>query len=143
MIEKSFLKNLRISAKVPNTEQYWELFNTTGWNQAYGFEKSELQRAIQNSWWITAVYDNDRLIGFGRVISDGIHHAFIVDLIVHPSYQNHGIGKYILKELINKCKSKSIRDIQLFAASDKYEFYQKLGFIKRDENAPGMQYVID
>ena len=32
-----------------------------------------------------------------------------------------------------------IRDIQLFAATNKFAFYEKFGFEKRPINAPGMQ----
>jgi hypothetical protein len=40
---------------------------------------------------------------------------------------------------VQKCKGNNIRDIQLFAAKDKSEFYEKFGFEKRPINAPGMQ----
>jgi hypothetical protein len=42
--------------------------------------------------------------------------------------------------LVKKCEDNKIRDVQLFAASDKYEFYEKHNFEKRPLNAPGMQY---
>jgi len=86
------------------------------------------------------VYHNSILIGFGRVIADGIHHALIVDLIVHPDYQNKKVGTQVLDRLLSKCKKHNIRDIQLFSAKDKYGFYEKFGFKSRPINAPGMQY---
>lgn len=79
-------------------------------------------------------------MGFGRIISDGIVHALILDVIVLPEMQGEGMGKEIMNKLILKCKKHNIRDIQLFCAKDKAGFYEKLGFERRDENAPGMQY---
>jgi ribosomal protein S18 acetylase RimI-like enzyme len=128
---------------LPDINEYWDLFITTGWNNRYKFTKSDLQIAIKNSWYAISVYKKERLIGFGRVISDGIHHAFIVDMIINPEHQGKGIGGLLLDKLLNKCLNNNIRDIQLFSAEDKYRFYEKYNFKRRAENAPGMQYRCD
>jgi len=124
---------------IPSIDDYNALFETTGWNEEYHFSKNELEEAVKNSWYIISAYHYQQLIGFGRVIADGIHHALIVDLIVHPEFQNNGIGSEILKRLVKKCKGNGIRDIQLFSAKGKSEFYEKFGFEKRPCDAPGMQ----
>jgi ribosomal protein S18 acetylase RimI-like enzyme len=125
--------------KIPDEDAYWNLFKETGWNDYYSFTSSDLYEAISNSWYAISAFIGDNLIGFGRIISDGIHHAFIVDMIVSQAYQGKGIGKEILTRLINKCKKNNIRDIQLFAAEGKSGFYEKNGFAKRPSKAPGMQ----
>jgi GNAT superfamily N-acetyltransferase len=124
---------------IPDITKYYELFLTTGWNNEYNFTIKELQKAIKNSWYSISAYAEKDLVGFGRIISDGIHHALIVDVIVRPDYQGIGVGRKILETLITKCKKNKIRDIQLFAASGKYEFYRKLGFSPRPFSAPGME----
>lgn len=125
--------------ELPDIQKYWNLFLTTGWNIEYNFTIQELDKAIQNSWYAISIYHSENLIGFGRIISDGIHHALIVDLIIHPDYQGKGIGSELLGRLIKKCIENNVRDIQLFAARDKFEFYERFGFQKRPLNAPGMQ----
>lgn len=132
--------NLKYIEKTPDIDQYWELFTETGWNEKYRFSKEELEESNSKSWYALSVYKDEELIGFGRIISDGIYHALIADLIVSAKYQNTGIGSKILKSLLDKCLSHNIRDIQLFAAKDKYNFYEKYNFKKRPDNAPGMQY---
>ena len=124
---------------LPKTKDYWDLFQTTGWNDKYNFTQQDLENAIKNSWYVSSIYNSDELIGFGRVISDGVHHALIVDLIIHPDYQGQGLGSKMLDRLVTKCNNSKIRDIQLFAAKDKFRFYEKFGFEKRPVNAPGMQ----
>lgn len=126
--------------QLPDPEKYWDLFQTTGWNLEYNFSVTDLARAIQNSWYVISIYHSDELIGFGRIIADGVHHALIVDLIIHPDYQGKGLGRRLLDRLVQKCKDNKIRDIQLFAARDKSGFYTKSGFEKRPSNAPGMQF---
>lgn len=91
---------------------------------------------------MVSAYQDDKLIGFGRIICDGIVHALILDLIVHPDFQNQGIGGLILEKLIKKCQYHQIRDIQLFCAKGYAGFYEKHGFKKRNEDAPGMEYYI-
>lgn len=125
--------------QLPDPKEYWDLFQTTGWNLEYNFSMNDLAEAIQNSWYAISIYYSNVLIGFGRIIADGVHHALIVDLIIHPDYQGKGLGSELLDRLVNKCKDHNIRDIQLFAAKGKFEFYEKFGFEKRPSNAPGMQ----
>jgi len=62
-------------------------------------------------------------------------------LIVAPDYQECGIGKKILTELVSKCKSAAIPDIQLFCAKGKEKFYLKNGFKARPADAPGMEFI--
>lgn len=127
------------SDKTPTAEQFFELFETTGWNTKYELSQEELYVALKNSWYSISVYDKDELIGFGRIICDGIVHALILDVIVLPDKQGEGIGKEIMDRLVAKCKEHKIRDIQLFCAKDKARFYEKLGFERRKEDSPGMQ----
>ena len=139
-MNSQLLNAIRFKEQLPGINDYWELFNTTGWNDEYKFTIKDLKKAIGNSWYALSAFDSGRLIGFGRVIADGVHHALIVDIIVHPQYQGNGIGSLLLEKLVTKCKEEHIRDIQLFAAADKYGFYEKHGFQQRPHNAPGMQY---
>ena len=130
---------MNITEKIPTAEQFYELFETTGWNTKYELSKDELYMALKKSWYCVSVFDNNQLIGFGRIICDGIVHALLVDVIIHPDRQGEGIGKEVMGRLVDKCKKHKIRDIQLFSAKDKAEFYEKLGFERRKEDSPGMQ----
>ena len=131
---------LRYESELPTVERYWGLFQTTGWNQQYHATPQELLKALAHSWYCLAVHDDERLVGFGRIVSDQVLHAMIYDLIVDPGYQRQGLGSQILDRLVGKCLDANIRDIQLFCANGKRSFYEKNGFIARPENAPGMQY---
>jgi len=125
--------------KLPTADQFYDLFETTGWNKKYELNSEELFTALKNSWYSISVFDNDRLIGFGRIICDGAVHALILDVIIHPNYQSQGIGKEVMDKLVAKCKKHKIRDIQLFSAKDKAGFYEKLGFKNRANHSPGME----
>jgi N-acetylglutamate synthase-like GNAT family acetyltransferase len=124
---------------LPLASAYAELFETTGWNKAYQASAEELSKALRQSWCTVSAYEGDCLVGFGRVVSDGVLHALVCDLIVPPSHQHRGIGSAVLARLVEKCTSAGIRDVQLFSAAGKSWFYKKRGFKERASDAPGMQ----
>jgi GNAT superfamily N-acetyltransferase len=128
--------------EIPLEEGYARLFKTTGWNQLYQASPAELLAALNHSWYVVAAYDGDVLIGFGRVVSDQVIHAMIYDMIVHPEYQNCGIGGEILERLVRRCQEAGLRDVQLFCALGKQRFYEKHGFVARSGDAPGMQVIL-
>lgn len=130
---------MKYTEQLPKTEQFFELFETTDWNTKYELTKEELYSALKNSWYAISVFDKDNLIGFGRIICDGIVHALILDVIIHPDRQGEGIGKEVMDKLVSKCKKHKVRDIQLFCAKGKIGFYEKLGFESREDHSPGMQ----
>ena len=98
-------------------------------------------QALRSSWYVLSAYDGEQLVGFGRLVSDGILHAMIYELIVLPEYRCRGIGGQILEKLVDKCREAGVRDIQLFCARGKRAFYEKRGFAVRPEDEPGMQYI--
>ena len=125
----------------PGAQEYHELFVSTGWTRVIQVSADDLMIAINNSWyWITA-YEDDKLVGVGRVISDGLLYALICDLIVLPANQKHGVGGGILSRLTKKCKEAGIKRVWLFAAPGTSLFCQRNGFIARPPNAPGMQLI--
>ena len=130
-----YLENL-----FPDKTQFFKLYMTTGWNKKYNLDEDKMFNAIKNSWYLVSAYDDDLLVGFGRVISDGILHALIVDMMILPEYQNKGMGKAILNKLLYRCKLNNICDVQLFCAKGKIGFYKSMGFNERPLDAPGMQF---
>lgn len=139
-MNKITFSDITFCRKKPEVKDYMELFNTTGWNELYAFSQNDFTKIVKRIWYIVTAYYNSKLIGMGSILSDGAHHALISNVIIHPEFQNKGIGKKIINNLLAECKKKKIRDIQLFAAPETYGFYEKCGFSKREQNAPGMEY---
>jgi GNAT superfamily N-acetyltransferase len=132
--------NIDYQIGVPAIEPYFALYETTGWNREYTITPDELGRVLAASQYVVAAYDEGKLIGSGRVVTDGVLHAMLYDVIVHPDYQGHGIGSAILGMLVQWCCCSNIRDIQLFSTRGRSSFYGKNGFNPRPQNAPGMSY---
>lgn len=125
--------------KLPASEAFYNLYESTGWNKRFQFTEKELSQAISNSWFVLTAYDNEKLIGFGRIISDGVYQTLIGDLIIHPDYQGRGLGSTLLTKLEAHCKNNGIRWIQLTSAEGKRGFYKKHGYSERPADGPGME----
>ncbi|MNE86022.1 Acetyltransferase (GNAT) family protein [compost metagenome] len=97
-----------------------------------------LQEAVSNSWYSVSVYDDGQLVASGRIVSDGVVQCLICEMIVLPGYQNRGLGTAVMENLLNHCRAKGIRWVQLSAARNKQGFYERFGFTARPASAPGM-----
>lgn len=74
---------------------------------------------------VVFVFDDQRLVGFGRAISDGIIQAAIYDVAVLPDCQGMGIGKQIIEKLVASLPG---CNFILYASPGKEIFYEKLNF---------------
>lgn len=95
-------------------------------NMAY-FDPEIHKKAFQNSHTVVFVYHSDKLIGFGRVISDGVYQAAIYDVAVLPEYQGKHVGSTIIKSIIKKIP---YCNFILYASPGKEKFYEKMNFKK-------------
>jgi ribosomal protein S18 acetylase RimI-like enzyme len=91
------------------------------------YEENVHKTAFENSHTVIFVYDDEKLIGFGRAISDGVHQAAIYDVAVLPEYQGNKIGKEIVENILNSIPQ---CNFILYASPGKESFYEKLNFKK-------------
>nr|WP_090142505.1 GNAT family N-acetyltransferase [Limnohabitans sp. DM1] len=85
-----------------------------------------LKTVFSNSMFRCFAYDNERLVGAGRVLADGTDCAYLCDVAVLPSYQGTGLGKAIVRRLV--ALSQGHQKIILYAVPGKEDFYRGLGF---------------
>lgn len=91
------------------------------------YESEVHRKAFENSHTVVFVFDEDKLIGFGRAISDGAYQAAIYDIAVLPEYQGKKVGAAIVSGIL---KSIPQCNFILYASPGKEAFYEKLGFKK-------------
>lgn len=117
---------------------YAALFETTGWNEMYRCDPEQLGEVLAASWAVVSAYDGNRLVGSGRLMSDGLLYAVVFDLVVAPTHQGRGVGSEIMRRLLDRCRAGGIRDVLLFSARGTDQFYAGFGFVPRPADAPGM-----
>jgi ribosomal protein S18 acetylase RimI-like enzyme len=47
-----------------------------------------------------SAFDGDKLVGFARAISDGAFNAYVSTVAVLPEYQRRGIGRELVRRLL-------------------------------------------
>ncbi|WP_084710978.1 GNAT family N-acetyltransferase [Syntrophaceticus schinkii] len=78
-----------------------------------------------NSTLVISAWENERLIGAVRVLSDRMFRSIIYDLLVLPEFQNKGIGK----ELLKRCFEHFPNSEWLVQTTEKISsYYEKRGF---------------
>ncbi len=126
-----------------SADEYNYLNNSVGW----GFrEISIVEEALKNTLYSVSVYDDNKIIGFGRIIGDKTIFLYIQDIMVIPEYQHQHIGTKIMNKLIEQINeykniNPSIRTY-LGASKGMEPFYEKFGFISRPNNDLGAGMIL-
>lgn len=87
-----------------------------------------LETVFSNSMFKCFVYEKARLVAAGRALADGGDCSYICDVAVLPSHQGTGLGKQIVRHLLER--SSSHKKIILYAVPGKEAFYKKFGFLR-------------
>lgn len=103
-----------------------EIFELVEW----GFRApTEIQESFNRSSFTCIVYENEKIVGFGRTFDDGKYYATICDVAIDPKHQGKGIGTIIVKNLQERLDGYLF--ITLTAAPGKHGFYEKLDWKKQ------------
>ena len=115
-----------------NVEEFNLLYNSVGWG---AYDNNISQKALDNTFYSISVYDDKKIIGYGRIIGDTICFLYIQDIMVKPEYQGKKIGTLIMNKLLEKVnqieKENPYLKVYLGASKNREKFYEKFGFIKR------------
>ncbi|MCX8059181.1 MAG: GNAT family N-acetyltransferase [Spirochaetes bacterium] len=118
-------------------EKIIELYKDAGWWDKNDEKDSSLiKKIIKGSYIFVGAFLNNRLVGIGRVLSDGVSDAYIQDVVVSKDYRKQGIGSKIVEFILIYLKSKKINWIALIGEPGTENFYKKLGFEKMEKYVP-------
>lgn len=87
-------------------------------------------KLLNNSSKVVIALDDqtNQVVGFITAISDGILSAYIPLLEVLPEYKNKGIGKELVKRMINELND--VYMIDICCDDDLVPYYKKFGMLK-------------
>lgn len=94
----------------------------------------DIQKMLNHSDIMIGLVDSDtqKLIGFTRVLTDYTYRALIWDVLVESSYQNQGLGKKLIDEILTHPALKEVEAFLLMCLPEMVPFYEKLGFHSSD-----------
>jgi ribosomal protein S18 acetylase RimI-like enzyme len=88
----------------------------------------DLEIAISRSEPVVSAWDEEKLIGFARAVSDGIYRATIFDVVVDCDYQRLGLGRKLVETVLAHPCMKRVERIYL-TTTHQQSFYERLGFV--------------
>ena len=100
------------------------LLRTTFWAQDMDLEV--LARAIQNSVSF-GLFEGERLVGFGRVITDLATYAYWTDVVVADRDRGRGLGRWLSECMLAHPELQGLRRVALLTR-DAAELYTRVGF---------------
>lgn len=110
-------------------EEIVDLYKSAGWWHDAPEARAIIPGMIRGSFrFMVARLPEGRIVGMGRVISDGCSDAYIQDVAVLPSYRKQGIGRELIRRLTEYCIARKIAWIGLVAEPGTREFYEELGY---------------
>lgn len=123
---------IRVIENKITAEEFNYLTNSVNWGTR---KTSVIEEALNNTLYSVSIYDDEKIIGYGRIIGDKTIFLYIQDVMVVPEYQKKKIGTMIMNKLLEKIKEyKKINPgirTYLGASQGKEGFYKKFGFKTR------------
>ncbi|SFW64683.1 N-acetylglutamate synthase, GNAT family [Sinomicrobium oceani] len=101
------------------------LRNKSYW--AKGRNREIVERSIAHSMCFGVYTEKGQQAGFARVVTDYAVFGWIMDVFVVPEYRKNGLGKLLLKNLMEHPELKSIEKWGL-KTLDAHLLYKKFGF---------------
>ena len=115
-----------------DVDEVVRLLRTTYW--ANKRSKEHIEKSMQNSScygiWLN---DEQKLVGFARVISDFATTYYLADVIIDQDYRHMGLGKTLVSYIVSLPEYACLRGILL--TKDAHGLYEQYGFEKADGRA--------
>jgi GNAT superfamily N-acetyltransferase len=98
---------------------------------AKGRSVERVRKSIDNSICFGLYDAEENMLGFARVVTDKVAFAYLMDFFVFEEYRGNGLGKKLVKHIIEQ------PDLQVrlwfLATATAHKFYEKIGFSRLDE----------
>jgi len=110
-------------------DQLVDLYNSFGWLAYTSDEqKPKLQEAINNSIHVVTAWSNERLVGLARCISDDVSICYLQDILIHPEFQRHGLGRKLLSNCLERFAHVRMKVLITDDEERQKLFYESLGY---------------
>ncbi len=120
----------------PETEKEFENYLKFRWEQLrkpLGLTQGSEQDELENSAFHIAAFNNEKIIGVGRLQIEKEASARIRYMAVDNKFRKQGIGSRLLEELENTAKAKGVKKCWLNARESAARFYLKNNYEIRGE----------
>ena len=87
-------------------------------------------KGLPNSLFAVQILQGDEVVGMGRIIGDGGCFCQVVDIAVLPAHQGKGLGKLIMREIMQFIETEVPQSayVSLIADGQAQDLYAQFGF---------------
>lgn len=123
--------------RTPTVGEYMQLRAAAGLSP---FSEEAAVKGLAGTIFAIVLEQGDRVVGMGRLIGDGGCFFQIVDISVNPSDQGLGLGKTIMRELMEFVTTQlpASAYVSLIADLPANQLYEKFGFVETAPRSLGM-----
>ena len=112
---------------VPETMQIIEVYQSSGIKRPID-NVARIEKMYVNSNIIITAWENKKLVGIARALTDFSYCCYLSDLAVRQEYQSEGIGKQLVEEVKKAIGTTEEISLLLLSAPNAMEYYPKVGF---------------
>ena len=113
------------------------LYEDAGWWETqYNDNQDFLKDLPRDSALFAGAFEEKKMIGMGRALSDLKSDAYIQDVAVLSPYRGQGIGSRIIRTLIKGLEARGVDWIGLIGEPGTLAFYERLGFGEMKDHIP-------
>lgn len=112
----------KIKKENVNWQEVSEVLKRSGLSDHPAWEQEII---FNNSYAVVFVYDEEKIVGVARALSDGVCQAVIYNVALEEEYQGHGIGRSLIEKLLEQLKG---QNVILYTHPRTVHLYEKFGF---------------
>ena len=98
--------------------------NRTYW--AEGISKEIISRSIEGSLCF-GVFENNKQVGFARMITDKATFAYLADVFIIEEYRGRGLSKWLMEVIMSYPDLQGLRRM-ILVTKDAHGLYRQFGF---------------
>lgn len=111
---------------IPAAEAVMELYTDAGLNRPR--DRDRIAGMYANSNLVVTAWDNGKLVGVSRSVTDFAYCCYLSDLAVRKRYQHHGIGRELIRLTKERVGDRTM--LLLLSAPAAMEYYPRVGLTK-------------
>jgi N-acetylglutamate synthase-like GNAT family acetyltransferase len=93
---------------------------------AEGISKEIIRRSVEGALCF-GVFENDKQVGFARMITDRATFAYLADVFIIEECRGLGLSKWLMEVILSHPDLQGLRRMML-ATRDAHDLYKKFGF---------------
>jgi N-acetylglutamate synthase-like GNAT family acetyltransferase len=94
---------------------------------AEGISKETIRKSIDGSLCF-GVFENNKQIGFARMITDKATFAYLADVFIMEAYRGRGLSKWLMEVIMSHPELQGLRRMVL-VTRDAHGLYKQFGFV--------------